>query len=182
MSIWNNSSVIAVLVVVAALGLIIWASSGSDDAVLDPMVETNDASSAWDAVLGGSGSPAGEVKKQEVNKSLPPPTGSGPVAPPVAKGEKGVYVVTYTDNGFSPVFAQVKVGEAVRFVNNSSKAMMIKSTTKPPSEQVFYPGFSQDSSVGKGGTWTYLFTQIGAWGYMNSNVPSHTGTVIVLPQ
>lgn len=176
----NNSNVVAVLVVVAALGLIIWASVGPDDAVPAPedgIDNADNASSAWEAVLGGSESTAEKTKKPS-----PSPAGSGPAVPPAAKGEKGVYVVTYTNSGFSPVFTQVKVGEAVRFVNNSSKAMMIKSTTKPPSEQVFYPGFSQDSSVGNGGTWTYLFTQVGAWGYMNSNIPSHTGTIIVLPQ
>mgnify|MGYP001565997883 CR=1 FL=1 len=178
----NNSSIVAVLVVAAALGFIIWFSMGADTTLPAPEEEgtvektdnTSDASSAWDAVL--SGNTAGEVKKPSA------PTTSAPVTPPAARGEDGVYVVTYGNNGFSPVFTQVKAGEAVRFMNNSSRAMMIKSTTKPPSDQVFYSGFSQDSSVGKGGTWTYLFTQVGAWGYTNSNYPSHAGTILVLPQ
>ena len=180
----NNSSVVGALVVVIALGLILWVSWGADTTTPAPEKEgtvektdaTSDASSAWDAVL--SGNTPGEVKKP----SPTPTPSSGPVTPPAARGEDGVYVVTYGNNGFSPVFTQVKAGEAVRFVNNSSRAMMITSTTKPPSEQIFYSGFSQDSSSGNGGTWTYLFTQVGAWGYTNSNYPSHAGTILVLPQ
>ncbi|MCR4311226.1 MAG: hypothetical protein NUV54_01495 [Candidatus Taylorbacteria bacterium] len=87
-------------------------------------------------------------------------------------------IVRYTDKGFEPAILEVKRGESVEFINESDKAMVIRSHDENPEN--FYPGFSQESGpLGKGGRFYFAFTLPGTWLYYNLNGNKEQGAIIV---
>lgn len=120
-------------------------------------------------------------------QTTPTPAGSNLGAPGTISGsagnglEKGGVaartVVTLTDKGFSPSPVTVKAGTTTTFVNESSGAMWMASDPHPT--HTLLPGFDQLLSVGKGGTYEYIFTKVGTWTYHNHMTPTVKGTVIV---
>ncbi|MES2953075.1 MAG: hypothetical protein V4674_00760 [Patescibacteria group bacterium] len=94
---------------------------------------------------------------------------------------KGVVTVTYTDKGFTPFLVEVKLGESVKFVNGSSRALWVTSYGHPTAKDQFYPGFDTGKSIAKGQSWTFNFGMKGAWGYKNLNNERDLGAVVVTP-
>ncbi len=90
-----------------------------------------------------------------------------------------VSIVQLTDTqGFKPFLVEIKRGDSVEFLNNSNKAMVIRSNDTPPEN--FYPGFSQSGApLGKGGKFIFAFTTPGAWSYYNLNSKNDVGVIIV---
>lgn len=86
-------------------------------------------------------------------------------------------VVTYTDTGFSPLVVTVKTGGVVTFVNESSRSMWVASDVHPTHQLL--PGFDQKTSVARGQTYEYTFTNVGTWRYHNHQNPSDAATVVV---
>ena len=117
----------------------------------------------------------------------PTPAGSNLGAPETISGaaanglDKGGIqtrtVVTFTDKGFSPSLATVKVGTTVTFVNESNSPMWVASDPHPT--HTLLPGFDELTSIGKGGTYEYTFMKVGTWTYHNHVNPSMKGTVSV---
>lgn len=103
-----------------------------------------------------------------------PTTKTTTTAPAVMKN--GVYIVSYTNRGFSPATLTIKKGKSVRFMNNSDKAMSLTSTQ--PESQI-YGEFNQGKTVGRGGYYDFTFLTAGSWGYVNRNNRGDTGMVIV---
>ncbi len=97
------------------------------------------------------------------------------------RDSKGVLTVTYTDKGFSPFLVEVKLGESVKFVNGSSRALWVTSYGHPTAKDQFYPGFDTGKSLAKGESWTFNFGMKGAWGYKNLNNERDLGAVVVTP-
>ena len=83
------------------------------------------------------------------------------------------YVVYYTDKGFSPAAIQVPQGQLVKFINNSSKALLIVADTNAPSE------LNESKSIGRGGVYTFNFTYAGVWAFHNADYPSDHGNIVV---
>jgi plastocyanin len=120
-------------------------------------------------------------------QTTPTPAGSNLGAPETISGtagnglEKGGVqartVVTFTDKGFSPSLATVKVGTTVTFVNESGGQMWVASDPHPT--HTLLPGFDELKSVGNGGTYDYAFTKVGTWTYHNHINPAVKGTVVV---
>ena len=81
--------------------------------------------------------------------------------------ENGKYVTTvsYIGKGFSPEIVSINAGEEVRFVNKSNLSMRIISNVF--NNVPLYPGFDQEKSVGLNGSYPFVFTQKGVWGYHN---------------
>lgn len=97
----------------------------------------------------------------------------------IPEGKSFVTIVNYTRaGGFDPQIVSINRGESVRFVNQSTEVMRVTSNTF---EGVpIYPGFDQQKSVGKGGTYSLSFTTPGVWGYHNLNGdPTVVGIVYV---
>lgn len=105
-----------------------------------------------------------------------------PVAPKTvvqsapAMTKDGSYVVSYTSAGFSPKTLTIKLGKSVHFVNNSTKAMSVTTTTQQNQAQ---SELNQSKSVGQGGTYDFTFVTPGTWVYMNRNTPADYATIIV---
>ncbi len=106
------------------------------------------------------------------------PTAAKPAIKPVTLSKPQANVVRYTSKGFVPFVLEIKKGESVEFLNESDKAMVIRSHDNKPEN--FYPGFSQESGpLGKGGKFYFAFTRTGAWSYYNLNGNKEEGVIIV---
>jgi len=114
----------------------------------------------------------------------------GAVAPAPAQTSA---LVTYTDAGFSPKTLSVKVGETVRFVNNSTHAMWVASDNHPTHTEYDGTNTMQHCSSGAatGGTfdeckgvdpntvYSFTFTKAGTFEYHNHMRASDTGSITV---
>lgn len=87
------------------------------------------------------------------------------------------YLVVYTSKGFSPATLQIKAGETVRFVNNSTLSLRVAAadtSLNAPNREL-----DQVKSVGKGGTYDFTFNAKGVVIYQNLNDKSKTGSILV---
>lgn len=121
-----------------------------------------------------------------------PSTGSQ-MAPATSTPTASGVTVTYSSNGFSPANVSISAGTLVTFVNNGSEGMWIASDPHP-SHQGYdgttrsqhcaqnYSGpapFDECASVPPGGSWSFTFTKVGAWGYHNHADATNAGHVTV---
>lgn len=95
----------------------------------------------------------------------------------ITQKEQYQSAVSYSESGFIPLTITVRVNTRVTFTNNGNGNMWVASAVHP-THQVL-PGFDQLKSVGKGGSYSYMFTKIGTWKYHNHEKPDHTGVIIV---
>lgn len=115
------------------------------------------------------------VRPTKTTTTVMPKTTTTPTITPVMTKD-GAYVVSYTNTGFSPKTLTIKLGKSVHFVNNSSKAMSITTTTTQNQVQ---SELNQGKTVGQGGTYDFTFLTAGTWVYMNRNAQTDFGTIIV---
>lgn len=124
-----------------------------------------------------------EVPKEEMSpreENVVSGVSSG--VPVSSNADEEAVAVMYTDEGFSPFTIEVVAGTAVRFVNNSSKALWVTSRAHPTALQQNYEEFDSARSIGHGEAYTFTFTKVGVWGYKNLNAEDHLGAVVVIPQ
>ncbi len=103
-------------------------------------------------------------------------------------------LITYTDGGFSPKTTTIKVGETVRFVNNSAGALWVGADEHPTHTQYDGTATSEHcvngAAVGgsfdmcrrsvPGEFWEYTFTKAGTFDFHNHAQAAHGGTVVVI--
>lgn len=95
-----------------------------------------------------------------------------------SNGEKiSKHVVNYTDKGFNPASLEIKAGETVQFVNNSSGGMWVASGPHPA--HTAYPEFDPKRNIPSGEIYEFTFTKIGEWKYHNHTKAGVYGTIIV---
>lgn len=86
-------------------------------------------------------------------------------------------IVTYTDTGFNPSSLEIKVGQTVRFMNQSSHGMWVGSGPHPT--HTAYPEFDAKKNIPNGEVYEFTFDKIGEWGYHNHKKENATGKIIV---
>lgn len=120
--------------------------------------------------------PTGQFTKGGIADPTFTPVAS--VTPSPVPANNGMSVtVTHGDTGFTPNFLTVRTGTTVRFLNNSTTSMWVVSSPHPAHTAL--TGFDERQSVGKGGSYSYVFLKIGVWKYHNESNPDQTATVIV---
>lgn len=97
-------------------------------------------------------------------------------------GTLGVYenaaaTIVRTNDGYEPQDVTIKVGEAVSFVNESDEYHWPASDVHPT--HTIYSEFDPDAPVGPGETWTFVFTEAGAWKYHDHIRANLRGTITV---
>lgn len=92
-------------------------------------------------------------------------------------GMKAMVKVRYTDKGFVPAKIEVKVGDMVEFINESSVDMWVASVPHPAHTKL--PSFDQFRIYKKGAIYRYVFNKKGTWEYHDHINPSTGGVVIV---
>lgn len=101
------------------------------------------------------------------------------------------YTVSYGSSGFSPNSIEINQGDKVIFVNEGSSNIRVASNNHPT--HTLYPGsgaekcgtdeeeniFDSCDVIAPGEIYSFVFNEVGTWGYHNHLSPSKTGTVIV---
>lgn len=82
--------------------------------------------------------------------------------------------IIYSQDGFSPSAMSIKVGDTVRWVNQSGDEMWVASDDHP--EHTDYLGFDQE---GVGNSYQFTFDRSGTWGYHNHARHIHEATITV---
>lgn len=98
-----------------------------------------------------------------------------------------IATIVYTGTRFIPEEVVIIEGGTVQFINQSESKMWIASDLHPKHDK--YPvksdtdcagsSFDQCASVGTSGTWSFVFTEVGTWGFHNHVRAQDTGKVIV---
>ncbi len=86
-------------------------------------------------------------------------------------------IVTYTEDGFSPMILRVKKGDTVIFKNTSNNGLWVASNPHPAHTALV--GLDANRTLINGETYMYTFTQIGSWGYHNHLSSQFQGTIVV---
>ena len=100
-------------------------------------------------------------------------------------------IIKITKDGFMPKEVAIKVGEAVRFQNESGAASWPASAMHPT--HTVYPGsdikkcntidepklFDACRDLADGESWSFVFTEKGSWKYHDHVVPGHFGGITV---
>tara|TARA_B100000745_G_scaffold74773_1_gene45136 strand:+ start:2202 stop:2978 length:777 start_codon:yes stop_codon:yes gene_type:complete len=85
--------------------------------------------------------------------------------------------IIYTDEGFSPNTVEIKKGDTVAFINESSGPMWVASNVHPA--HTILPTFDQFGTSAFGERYTYTFQQSGEWEYHDHVNASKIGLIIV---
>lgn len=185
-SVNKNAVLIVLIVVLVALFITFFGFGGKEAQAPTPEENSDEVITTEDTAYPGTDKEVGGITHApsteevpamgEVNETPPAPTPT-PIVP-----ENTMVVVTYTNSGFIPPIVEVEQGKSVTFVNSSSKPMWVTSAYHPTATKQLYPEFDQGRSVPSGGTYTFLFTKIGVWGYKNLNFEDHLGAISVVAQ
>jgi plastocyanin len=122
---------------------------------------------------------AGAPETQAV-KPLPNQTESATAEP----GEK-VFVVVYSDAGFTPNTLDITKGTVVSFKNLSSAGMWVASAQHPTHDEYPEKGgcinskFDACQEIKQNQEWRFRFNELGTWKYHNHYHPGHVGTIQV---
>ncbi len=124
----------------------------------------------------------------ETQTSAETPTET-PISTPTPTTQE--FVVRITNTGFEPSILEVPKGAKVTFVNESSNPSWPASAVHPTHR--VYPGsgiekcgtpeqeriFDACRGLGKGESWSFVFNEVGEWGYHDHLNPSLRGKIIV---
>jgi len=86
-------------------------------------------------------------------------------------------VITLTENGYEPSEVSIRKGETVTFKNTTGKLFWPASNLHP--SHGIYPEFDPLEPVAAGDSWSFTFTNIGAWKFHDHLAPYYTGVITV---
>lgn len=125
-----------------------------------------------------------------VNTPIPTPLSSPEsttsLIPVVSKN-----IIIYTDSGYTPSLMTIKKGETVIWKNESGNSMWTASAVHPTHKvypgtditvcgtQTLLPMFDACGKIMSGQSWSFLFNNVGTWGYHNHLDSSKFGKVVV---
>lgn len=87
------------------------------------------------------------------------------------------FVVSMTDEGFSPAEFTISKGMTVAWVNNSTKFRWPASNIHPTHEE--YPAFDPLEPIAPGEVWEFAFDEAGSWRFHDHLIPRFIGLVTV---
>lgn len=105
--------------------------------------------------------------------------------------ESKTYEILYMDAGYSPSPVTIKIGDTVKFVNNSTHTFWPASAIHPT--HTVYPGsnitkcntseanamFDACKPLEPGVVWSFTFTEKGKWNYHDHLNPQKYGSIVV---
>ena len=150
-----------------------------------------------------NGQPSSQVNKADINQELEAELGiqnaddgeqttEGEDDQPTPEATAGKqFTIVYSDDGFTPSSITVSQSDIVKFVNQSSRSFWPASVVHPT--HTIYPGSSIskcDSAesdqlfdacrvLAPGEDYSFIFIEVGNWGYHNHLRPSSGGLITV---
>ncbi len=89
-------------------------------------------------------------------------------------------IIRITADGFSPKELTVTQNDTVLFINNDD--VTHRPASDPHPTHTAYPEFDAKQGIAPGESWKMTFTKVGTWHFHDHVSPSHTGTIVVLPE
>ncbi len=86
-------------------------------------------------------------------------------------------VVHMTDEGFEPARVEVEAGEAVILENKDIEGHWPTSDAHPMHDE--YAAFDPKEPIEAGGEWSFVFEELGEWGFHDHMNPMFTGEVAI---
>lgn len=108
---------------------------------------------------------------------LPANASDQPVAVDTPATKPKTTTVSYTATGFSPESITIKMGDTVKFVNNSGSGMWPAAGPHPVHTSV--PGFDAKRMIPAGDSYSFTFTKAQQVSYHNHLNPMQIGKIIV---
>lgn len=93
---------------------------------------------------------------------------------------RGTVEVTLTDQGYVPSLFTIAEGTEVVFSTERTSPHWPASNLHPTHEQ--YPEFDPGKPVAAGETWSFVFTELGAWHFHDHIRSYYTGTIHVVAE
>jgi len=93
--------------------------------------------------------------------------------------------ITYTDQGFAPAIVTIKKGDTVTWLNKGTKDMWPASAQHPTHGAYPESGGCLESKfdacvhIVPGQSWSFIFNQIGEWGFHDHLTPQFFGNITV---
>jgi plastocyanin len=97
----------------------------------------------------------------------------------VATGKPSA-TVHMTNHGYSPRVLEIKQGQTVEFINDSSEDYWPASDPHPIHTD--YPGFDAGKTILPGQSWDFTFDRTGRYGYHNHLAPETHAFVVISPK
>ncbi len=131
------------------------------------------------------------IKTSPVKTSTTTPVSKLPIAPIPTPVPVPQYLITLTDEGFSPKVITIKPGDTVTFLNKSSVPMWPAAATHPYHED--YPetpgmcgrgstfdrcGGTPEGALPIGDSWSFKVNLPGSWKYHNHSRPAQEGVIV----
>ncbi len=156
----KNTIIGAIIIILILVGGFIWWNNDEASSLVDKTPTSNDTAST------NNNSDSTDIAVKAYTQTR------------VLENGKYVTIVNLTNGGFVPPIVYINSGESVRFVNKDNESMRI--ATNEFQNTPLYAGFGQEKSVGTGGTYEFIFSKVGVWGYNNmSGSPKVYGIVNV---
>ncbi len=143
--------------------------------------------------MNNQAAPVAETPTEESVEENTAPSQDATASVEVTAGAQTTTTVTYTDAGFSPAKVFIQNGNAVQFVNNSTRTMWVGVDDHPghtkydgtstkehcASGKNLNGSFDQCVASAPGTTYTFTFTKSGTFGYHNHTASKDVGSVVV---
>lgn len=163
---------------------------GTEERMEEDMKETSEDEKMEEGSLSepADTSTEGASDEESVSSEMPVPGNEDEVEEMIVNTD---ILVTYTNDGYRPGTVTVSAGERVTFVNESSRSTWPASNIHPT--HTLYPNSSRSKcgtakaegifdaceGISPGSSWSFTFTEVGAWGFHDHLRANHKGTVTV---
>jgi plastocyanin len=115
---------------------------------------------------------------EQTNTETPvAPSGGGGGSSGSASTAK-TYEISYSNTCFDPANRTIKLGDTIKFIDNSKTRSMWPASNDHPSHLV-YPEFDPKKSIAPGDSWSFTFNKKGVWGYHDHLKSNCTGVITV---
>ncbi len=97
---------------------------------------------------------------------------------PVSINHPDITIIELREDGFHPDSVTIQIGDTVRFVNSSKGFFWPASDSHPVHNG--YPEFDSLEPIPLGGSWSFTFGNVGAWGFHDHLSPYLIGKITVV--
>lgn len=87
--------------------------------------------------------------------------------------------ISMTKDGFSPSDIVVRIGDAVKFLNDTEDGYFWPASNLHPTHEL-YPEFDPREPMGPGDSWTFIFKKKGEWRFHDHLKANKRGVITVI--
>ncbi len=177
-----------VLLIAGAVYYFVFGAGNNASTQKDQQTSAGDQGSGANNNSDASGTESADAADTTTTETTPPADQPSPETPSVPSGGSTgstgststakTYEISYTNTCFDPANRTIKLGDTIKFIDNSKTRSMWPASNNHPSH-LLYPEFDPKKSIAPGGSWSFTFNKVGAWGYHDHLKSNCTGIITV---